>query len=154
MGPPPCSPTGSLWREKLHLQSQWFVPSFISVRVPNKEPFHEKQGKYLVTVHRAPRGQKAYIQWGAAWFPKGVIYNTAIYTSEQTCLSVFELGKPPKNLCVLPTFYCSNATFSILKVFVAFLPSLKQNVMQTHSLFKSAIFYLCQNCKWMNTDMI
>ena len=26
--PPPCSPTGSLWREKFHLQSQWFVPSF------------------------------------------------------------------------------------------------------------------------------
>ena len=42
--PPPCSPTGSLWREKLHLQSQWFIHSFIhsliSVGVPKKEPFY------------------------------------------------------------------------------------------------------------------
>jgi len=27
--------------------------------------------KHKVTVHRAPRRQKAYIQWGAGWFPKG-----------------------------------------------------------------------------------
>jgi len=40
--PPPCSPTGSLWREKLYLQSQLLLPSFISVRVPNKEPSHKK----------------------------------------------------------------------------------------------------------------
>ena len=51
---PLCSPTRSLWREKLHLQRQWFIHSFISVRVPNKEPSHEKRGKYLVTVHGAP----------------------------------------------------------------------------------------------------
>jgi hypothetical protein len=29
MSPPPSSLTGSLWREKLHLQSQWFIHSFI-----------------------------------------------------------------------------------------------------------------------------
>jgi len=80
MSPPPRSPTGSLWTEKLHLQRQWFIYSFISVRVPHKEPSHEKQGKYFVTVHVAPRGWKAYIQWGAAWFPKGIIYDTAIST--------------------------------------------------------------------------
>jgi hypothetical protein len=40
--PPPCSPTGSLWREKLHLQRLWFIHSFISVRIPNKELSHEK----------------------------------------------------------------------------------------------------------------
>jgi len=38
----------------------------------------------MVTVHRAPRGRKAYIQWGAAWFPKGMVYNTAI-TSPVPC---------------------------------------------------------------------
>jgi hypothetical protein len=54
--------------------------SFISVRVPSKEPTHEKRGKRLVTVHGAPRGRKAYIQWGAAWFPKGILYYTAITT--------------------------------------------------------------------------
>ena len=26
--------------------------------------------KHKVTVHGAPRRQKAYIKWGAAWFPK------------------------------------------------------------------------------------
>ena len=63
---------------------QWFIRSFIHsfiyVGVPNKEPSHEKGGKHLVTVHGAPRGRKAYTQWGAAWFPKGVVYDTAIST--------------------------------------------------------------------------
>ena len=67
---PPCSPTGSPWRKKPHLQRQWFIHSLTSVRVPNKEPSHEKQEKYLVTIHGAPRGRKAYIQCGVAWFPK------------------------------------------------------------------------------------
>ena len=43
---------------------------FISVTVPIKEPSHKKQGKHLVTVHGAPHGRKAYMQWGAPWFPK------------------------------------------------------------------------------------
>jgi len=45
--PPPTSifPSRVPWREKLHLQSQWFIHSFISIRVPNKEPSHEKRGK-------------------------------------------------------------------------------------------------------------
>jgi len=29
--PPPCSPTGSLWKEKPHLHSQWFICSFIYI---------------------------------------------------------------------------------------------------------------------------
>jgi len=28
--------------------------------------------KHTVTVHGGPHGQKAYIQWGVAWFPKGL----------------------------------------------------------------------------------
>jgi len=81
-------------REKLHLQGQWFVPSFTSVRVSNKESSHEKQGKYLVTVHRAPCGWKAYIQWGVAWFPKGLIYDTATFTPVPRSLqhNTFHLG--------------------------------------------------------------
>jgi len=31
----PCFPTGSLWREMLHLPSQCFIHSFINVRVPS-----------------------------------------------------------------------------------------------------------------------
>ena len=94
MNPPPCSPTGFLWREKFHLQSQWFIHSLISVRVPNKEPSHEKQGRHLVTVHGAPRGRKAYIQWGVAWFSKGIIYDTAVSTPVLCSLQhdTFHLG--------------------------------------------------------------
>jgi hypothetical protein len=81
--PPPCSPTGSLWREKLHFQSQWLIHSFVSVGVPSNEPSHEKWGKHLVTVHGSPHGLKAYIQWVVAWFPKGTMYRVT-YTNFKT----------------------------------------------------------------------
>ena len=32
----------------------------------------------MVTIHGAPHGRKAYIQWGVAWFHKGIVYSTAI----------------------------------------------------------------------------
>jgi len=53
-----------------------------------------KREKYLVTVHRAPRGRKAYIQWGAALFPKGIVYDTAITTPVPCSLQqdAFHLG--------------------------------------------------------------
>jgi hypothetical protein len=34
--------------------------------------------KNTVSVHGAPRRRKAYIQRGVAWFPKGIVHNTAI----------------------------------------------------------------------------
>jgi hypothetical protein len=46
-----------------------------------KDPAHETGGKHVVTFHGAPRGRKAYKQWGTAWFPKGIVYDTAITTS-------------------------------------------------------------------------
>ena len=33
--------------------------------------------KHNVTIHGAPNRQKAYIQWRVAWFPKGIINDTA-----------------------------------------------------------------------------
>jgi hypothetical protein len=36
-----------------------FIHLYLS-ESPIKEPSHEKRGKYLVTAHGAPRGQKAY----------------------------------------------------------------------------------------------
>ena len=45
-----------------------------------KELSHERGETLMVSVHRDPRGQKAYIQWGVAWFPKGIVYDTAITT--------------------------------------------------------------------------
>jgi len=50
------------------------IYSFIYIcQSPVKEPFHEMGEKHMVTVHRDPCGRKAYIQCGAAWFPKGVV---------------------------------------------------------------------------------
>ena len=37
-------------------------------------------GKHMVTVHGAPCGRKAYMQWGMAWFTKGTADDTAITT--------------------------------------------------------------------------
>jgi len=56
------------------------ICSFISVRVPSKEPSHEKRGKHLVTIHGAPRGWNADVQWVVAWFPKGIVDDTALST--------------------------------------------------------------------------
>jgi hypothetical protein len=37
-------------------------------------------GTHKVTAHRVSRRRKAYIQWGVAWFPKGIVNDTAIST--------------------------------------------------------------------------
>jgi hypothetical protein len=52
--PPPCLPSGSPWRGKLHLQGQWLSPSFISVGVPNKKPSHKKRGKNIMSPFMDP----------------------------------------------------------------------------------------------------
>jgi len=49
------------------------IHSFISGRDPSKGALPRKREKHTVTVRGAPRGRKAYIQWGAAWFPKGIV---------------------------------------------------------------------------------
>jgi len=75
--PPPCSLTGSPWAGLLHHQSTGllFIHSFMYVcRSPQKGTLlHTCGEKHKVTVHRAPHTQKVYIQWGAAWFPKGIV---------------------------------------------------------------------------------
>jgi len=47
-----------------------------------------KWEKRLVIVHGAPCGWKAYVQWGVAWFPKGIIYDTAVATQ---CHAAFSM---------------------------------------------------------------
>ena len=47
---------------------------------PEKSPPTYIQERHKVTIHGAPRRQKAYIHWGADWFPKGIINDTAICT--------------------------------------------------------------------------
>ena len=58
---------------------------------PEKSP-PMKWGK-TVTVHGSPQGWKAYIQWGAAWYPKEIV-NTAITTPVPCSLqhNTFHLG--------------------------------------------------------------
>jgi hypothetical protein len=55
---------------------------------------HKRGGKHTVTVHRAPHGWKAYIQWGAAWFPRRIVYYTAVSTPVLCSLQrdIFHLG--------------------------------------------------------------
>jgi len=52
----------------------------------------------LFTSHGTPRVSKAYIQWGAAWFTKGIVYDTALSTTVPCCLEHetfrFGLGRP------------------------------------------------------------
>jgi hypothetical protein len=57
------------------------VYSFIHIypsESPVRELSHEMVGKRMVTVHGAARRQKAYIPWGVVWFPKGIVYDTAV----------------------------------------------------------------------------
>jgi hypothetical protein len=49
-----------------------------------------------------------------------------------------ELGQPPE-VCVLPNCYPVRATFDILKVSIAFSPSLKQSLIQLRCALKTAI---------------
>jgi hypothetical protein len=52
----------------------------MSTGVPEKEPLLQNGEKHKVTFHGAPRGHKAYIEWGAALFPKGIVNDPAITT--------------------------------------------------------------------------
>jgi hypothetical protein len=66
----------------------------MSAGVPEKETLLQNGEKHKVTIHRAPRGQKAYIQWGAVLFPKGIVNDTAITTTVPCSLQhdTFHLG--------------------------------------------------------------
>jgi hypothetical protein len=48
----------------------------MSTGVLEKEGLLQNGGKHKVTVHGVPCGQKAYIQWGAVLFPKGIVNDT------------------------------------------------------------------------------
>jgi len=56
-----------------------FIHSYLSESLV-KELSHETGETHMVTVHGAPNGQKACIQWGVAWFTKGIVYDSAITT--------------------------------------------------------------------------
>jgi hypothetical protein len=88
-------PMGPLWRELLHCQSQWFIHSFIYIsKSPQLKSCPTKWGKHTVTFHGAAHRWKAYLQWGAAWFPKRIIDDTAVTTPLPCSLlhNTFHLG--------------------------------------------------------------
>jgi len=80
--PPQFTLIGSQWTGILRHQSHWSIHSFIYSRLPEspKRSPPAYGEKHKVTVHGAPRRRKAYIQWGAAWFPKGDVNDTTIST--------------------------------------------------------------------------
>jgi hypothetical protein len=68
--------------------------SLMSTGVSKKGTLLQNGEKHKLTIHGAPRGQKAYIQLGAAWFPKGSVKDTAITTPLPCSLwhDTFHLG--------------------------------------------------------------
>ena len=59
-----------------------FIHSFIHaclLESPKRSPATYGE-KHKVIFHGAPRRRKAYVQWGATWFPKGIVNDTAIST--------------------------------------------------------------------------
>jgi hypothetical protein len=70
----PCGEICSVYRA-----NGLFIHLYLS-ETPVKKPSHEREGKHTVAVHGAQSGWKAYIQWGAAWFHKGIVYDIAITT--------------------------------------------------------------------------
>jgi len=74
----------------------------MSAGIPTKRALLHTYGeKHKVTVHEVPRRWKAYIQRGAAWFPKGIINNAAISTPVPCSLwhNTFHLGFGRPELC-------------------------------------------------------
>jgi len=84
--------------------------SFMSVcRSLQKGALLQNGQKHKVTVHGAPRREKAYIEWGAAWFPKGIVNDIAISVLVPCSLrqDTFHLGlgrpEPRQPVCVIAT---------------------------------------------------
>ena len=88
-----------------------FIHSFIrvSAEYPKMNPPTYLQEEYKVIVHGAPRRRTDYIQWGAAWFPKGIVNDTAISNPIPCSLryNTFHLGfyipEPLQPACVVAT---------------------------------------------------
>ena len=82
----PCQGASSIFPNRVHMDRDTPSPeslvclcihSCMSARVPKKEPSYIWE-KHKITVYRVPRTWKAYVQWSVAWFPKGIISDTAI----------------------------------------------------------------------------
>jgi len=68
--PPPCFPTWCLWKEMLCLQSQWFIHSFISVRVPSLGALPRNEGKTYSHHPRRPMRMEGLHTMGCGLVPQ------------------------------------------------------------------------------------
>jgi len=59
----------------------YFSFMYISQSPQKGVPLHTYGEKHTVTVHGAPRRRKAYMKWGAAWFPRGSLRHCCTYPS-------------------------------------------------------------------------
>jgi hypothetical protein len=67
-------------RDILSTEPLVYISMYVCQSPPQKRSLLQNGGKKKVTVRGAPRRQKAYIQWGVVWFPKGIVNDTAIST--------------------------------------------------------------------------
>ena len=96
----PVNETDSMFPNKVSMErdapsSEPMVYSFIYIfQSPRLRSLPTKKGKSYSHFHRAPHTRKAYIQWGMAWFPKRVVYGTAVATPLPCSLhhNTFHLG--------------------------------------------------------------
>ena len=77
--------------ERNALSPEPMVYSFIYM---SRVPLPRHGGQHTVTSNGALRGWKADIQWGAALFPQGTVYDTALTTPVPCSLQhdTFQLG--------------------------------------------------------------
>ena len=88
-----------------------FIHSFIHVHLPQSPKRNPPTygNKHTVTIHGPPRRRKAYVKWGAAWFPKGIVNKTAVTTpvpcSPRDSTFHLGLGRPESSqpACVVTT---------------------------------------------------
>jgi len=84
----PLSPNGA------HMERNVMFPEAYLSRVPSYGALPPNGGIIYGCWPQSPMQRKAYIQQGSAWFPKGVVYDTAISTAVPCSLqhATFHLG--------------------------------------------------------------
>jgi hypothetical protein len=76
------------------------------------------------------------------------------HSVSSTQITLFlKLENQSQNICSCAVCILK-ATFEIPKVYIAFFPSLKQNLVYSHSSCKPAIFQVHQNSKWNNIHVL
>ena len=74
---PPCSPKWGPYGNRCPFPEPYLAYPLGS---PVKEPSPRNAEKTCSHHPRSPHGWKTHIQWGATWFPKGIVNSTALTT--------------------------------------------------------------------------